>query len=393
MIKYKKFLYWTSAAVIVAALYWRGFIYEPAVVNQPDKPVPVEVEKVQTDTIEERIEVTGIIAANQVVHLKSKVPGRIESLRYLGEDGSSAAVEEGLKVSKGGELAVIDHDVYVAELSRARAAKEAFEASLKTAQVELVDAEREKKRITALYEQGSATEQSRDKAITAADAANAKVRVAEAQLAQAQAQLKLAEINLRESTIVSPIDGIVTKKHIDQGNLINVGDPIVTIADIESVKVIVALSERQSGKIRPEVPVRISVDAFADRTFTGAVHSIYPALDEQTRTLQVEIRLSNEQMLLKPGMFARVVLITKQKSDAVVIARDVVLGGRIDDKPYVYVVNGEVARKRFVRIGLKQGDKWEITENLQPGETVVVNGMNYLIDGTRVEIVRMEDIK
>lgn len=393
MITHKRTIYWVMAAAITGVLFWFGFVHKPAEKERSEKPVPVEVRNVETSMIEETIELTGIIKANRVVYLKSKVPGRIESLRLVRTDGMSVPVEEGLEVKTGSELAVIDHDVYVTEVARARAVVAAAEASMRTYQVELADAERERKRITTLHGQGSATEQSRDKAITAADLAAAKLRMAEAQLAQARAQLKLAEINLRESAVVSPMDGIITKKHIDQGNLINVGDPIVTIANIQTVKVIVGLAERQQAKVQPGTPVRISVDAFADRTFTGTVYSIYPALDEQTRTLQVEIRLANPEFGLRPGMFARVVLITNSKAEAVVAPRDVILGGRIDDKPYVYVVNDEVARKCFIRIGIKQGDRWEITEGLEAGEVLVINGMNYLADGSAVRVVRMEDIK
>ena len=289
---------------------------------------------------------------------------------------------EGVPVRKGQQIAVIDHEVYLAQLAAAK-------ASVKATEVEVTDAEREKKRITALYEGGSATEQSKDKAVTAAE-------LAAASLTLAKANLELAEINLRESTIVSPIDGIVTAKHIDQGNMVRVGDRIVTIADMKTVRVIVATAEKYGAEITTGMPAKIRVDAFAERTFDATVHTIYPALDPQTHTIQVEIRLDNEELLLKPGMFARVTLITRRKDNAVVIPRDVVLGGKIDEH-YVYVVEqasaGKIAHKRFVEIGIKQADRYEITDGLSAGQTLVVNGMNYLADGMTVEIVRIEDIK
>jgi multidrug efflux pump subunit AcrA (membrane-fusion protein) len=91
-----------------------------------------------------------------------------------------------------------------------------------------------------------------------------------------------------------------------------------------------------------------------------------------------------------------VTLITQKKNDVVIIPRDVILGGKVD-KPYVYVVSEEnddkVAHKRIVEIGIKQGDRYEITEGLKAGQTLVVNGMNFLMDGIGVRIVRIEDIK
>jgi len=389
----KRKIYWLITAVIVLILFWLGFLHKCRPKEQAEKMVPVEVQQVDSNSIEETIEVTGTIKANSVVYLKSKVPGRLESLNTVGPDGGAVAVEEGLAVAKGQQIAVVDRQVYSAEVARAEAAVRAAEATLRSYRIELADAEREKKRISTLYTGGSVTEQSRDKAITAAESSAAKATGAEAQLAQARATMELAQINLRESNVVSPIDGIVTKKHIDRCNLINVGDTIVTIADMKNVKLVIGFAERHQLKIRAGLPARIQVDSFPEMVFLGKVHLVYPAVDERTRTIQVEIRLDNSELLLKPGMFARVTLVTDSRNDVVVIPRDVILGGRIDDRPYVYVIGSGIAHKRFVKIGIKQGERWQISEGLAPGETLVVNGMNYLTDGSKVRVVRMEAIE
>ena len=386
----RRIIYWIAAVVLVLITFWFGYMRKSAEITKQKKIVPVEIETVSTGPIEETIEMTGWIKANQLVDVASKVAGRVESLHVLSEAGDLVAVEEGVSVKKGQQVAVIDHDVYLAQVAAA-------EANVKASEVELNDAEREKKRIVALFEGGSATEQSRDKAITAAELATAR-------LALAKSNLELAQINLRESTITSPIEGIITTKHIDQGNMIRTGDRIVTVADMETVKVIVAVAEKYGVAVTVGTPVKIRVDAFPERVFENKVYSIYPVLDALTHTIQVEIRLKNDELLMKPGMFARVTLITKRKDDVVVIPRDVVLGGKID-KPYVYVVDSSetqadnpvkvepVARKRFVEIGIKQADRYEIINGLRKGQTLVVNGMNYLADGMSVEIVRIEDIK
>lgn len=376
----RRFIYLAAALVLVFITFWFGYFHKSAESTEEKKIVPVEVEVVSTGPIEETTESTGWIEANAVVDVKSKVQGRIESLQVILDGGGLVDVEEGLVVKKGQQLAVIDHDVYLAQVAAA-------EAGVKTSEVELADAEREKNRIVALYEGGSATEQSRDKAVTAAELAKARLSLAES-------NLELAQINLRESTIISPIDGIVTIKHIDAGNLIRAGDRIATVADMKTVKVVVAVAEKYGADIAVGTPAKIKVDAFGERVFTTRVYSIYPALDAETHMMQVEIRLKNDELLLKPGTFARATLITERKDDVVIIPRDVVLGGRIDDKPYVYVVEDEIGRKRFVKLGINQADKCEITEGLKAGERLVVNGMNYLTDGISVEIVRIfEDIK
>jgi membrane fusion protein (multidrug efflux system) len=176
------------------------------------------------------------------------------------------------------------------------------------------------------------------------------------------------------------------------GNLVTVGEPIVTIADVSTVKVVIGLSERYGGAVKAGMPARINVDAFENRQFKAEIYSVYPAVDEQSRAIQVEIRIDNSDLFLKPGMFARVTLVMQRKDDAVVISRDAVLGGKVDE-PYVYVVENGIARKRIVKIGIRQGDKYEITDGLKAGQVLVVNGMQFLADGIAVEVVRIEDIK
>lgn len=381
----RRILYWVTALVLVFVTFWFGFYAKTRFsANSPEEEnkVPVEVDVVSAGSIEETIELTGWIKANQIVDVASKVPGRVESLRVHSDGGDLIAVEEGVFVQRGQQLAVIDHDVYLAQLDAAK-------ANVEAKQVELADAEREKKRIVALYEGGSATEQSKDKVVTAAE-------LAAASLSLAEANLELAQINLRESTIVSPISGIVTAKHIDEGNLIRTGDRIVTVADMKTVKVIVAVAERYGAEIFAGMPAKIRLDTFADKEFDANVYSIHPALDAQTHTVQIEIRLNNDELLLKPGMFARVTLITKRRENVVVVPRDVVLGGKIE-KHYVYVVEeastNKIAHKRFVEIGIKQGDKYEITDGLKAGDTLVVNGMHSLTEGSIVELVHLEDIR
>ena len=380
----RRVIFWITVVALVFVTFWFGYNRKPAEVKAEQKVVPVEVQKVSTDSIRNTIELTSWMEANEVVDIRSKVSGRIESLQAVRPTGSggtsnnSVPVEEGLTVTKGQQLAVIDHDMYLAQVASASAA-------VKAASVELADAEREKKRIVALYEAGSVTEQSKDKAATAAE-------LAAARLDSAKAALELAQVDLRESTITSPIDGTVTKKYIDQGNLVRPGDPIVRVADMKTVKMIVAVAEKHGGEVTVGTPAEVRVDAVPDKVLNAQVYSVHPALDPQTHTIQVEIRLENQELLLKPGMFARVALITERKDNVVVIPRDIMLGGKVD-RYYVYVVEGGIAHKRFVTPGITEAAKCEITEGLKPGETLVVNGMNFLADSIKVEAVRLEDIK
>ncbi len=371
-------LYWAAAVAIVLGTFWWGYVRKPVEAPAEERPVPIEVEPVSMAPIEQTLELTGVIMANKRVELASKVAGRIESLAVVMPDGSRQSVDVGLPVSQGQELAVIDHDMHQAQVAVA-------EAEVRARQVQLAEAQRESKRIVGLFEAGSATEQARDQAVTASELAAAGLNLA-------MANLELAKINLRESTIVCPIDGFVTTRYIDEGNLVAQGQRIVSLADIKTVKVLAAVPERYSPQICQGMAVKIAVDAFKDRVFETEVYCIYPALDEQTHTIRLEIRLRNGDLLLRPGMFARVKLVLNRRDTAVVIARDVILGGKIDS-PYVFVAENGCAKKRIVEIGLTDGPQCEIVSGLQSGESLVVNGMHHLADGTAVEVVRLEDIR
>jgi membrane fusion protein (multidrug efflux system) len=344
--------------------------------DQP--PVAVEVQNVSKGDIEQLVLVTGMVEARAVVHVMPKVSGRLESLAVKGDGGKAVRVEEGLTVRKDQQIGQIDRDLYQAAASQA-------EAQAAAARAEAADAEREKKRMTSLFDGGSVTAQMRDKAATAAEMAQARLKAA-------QATQELSAINLRESVLRSPMDGVVTKRHIDEGNLVGVGQPVVSIADVAEMKVIVSISEKYAGMIREGLPCRLMVDAYPGKVFSASVKSVYPALDAGTRSLQAEIRLDNAGMELKPGMFARVELVAAQKKDVVVIGKDAVMGGKVSEA-FVYVVKDNTAHKKLVERGVIQGDMVEITSGLDEGEQLVVNGMTYLKENIKVEVVSMEAVK
>ncbi len=139
----KKAVYWTVVSAVVFLTFFFGYIYTTGEKPPVEKRIAVELDEVRTGSIEGTIELAGWIKAEKIADIRSKVAGRIESLQFDADDGATVAVEEGLVVKKGQQLAVIDHDVYLAQLGAARAGVEA-------GKVELADAEREEKRMVGL---------------------------------------------------------------------------------------------------------------------------------------------------------------------------------------------------------------------------------------------------
>ena len=335
--------------------------------------IRVEVEPVVRGDISETIKLTGEVAPFSTVILTSKVPGRLERLAIKNKDGIYEAVAEGVRVRKGQQLAVVDLATYTAHTRQA-------EAAVASAKAQFEDAMREEKRMTSLFKEGVVTEQMRDKSVTA------RAR-SEAALKQAEAALDLARINLDEATPESPIDGIVVAKHMDEGNIVSPGMPIVTIQDMSKMKVIFSLPERYlprvvSGKTR----VKISSDALEGEPINGVVSTVYPSVDRATRTTKIEILVNNSDKRLRPGMFARVTLEYERTGNIPVVPEAALL--RQGEKVFAFVVEGSKTFRRPVKLGLTQKDRHEVKEGLQEGDLVVVRGQHTLSDGDEIEITR-----
>ena len=335
----------------------------------------VQVEKIQTADMAETVKLNGEVAAVATVVLTPKVPGRLEQLAVQDETGKTVPLVEGTRVKAGQPLGVIDLATYVARERQAQAAM-----ALANAQVE--DAAREEQRVLALFKEGAATEQMRDKATVGH-------KVSEAALSQAQAALDLARIDLDESTLKAPIAGVVTAKHIDAGNIVGPGAPLVTIQDVSQVKVVFCLPERALPQVQSgRTPVTIVADALGATPVTGVVTRLYPAVDKATRTITAEVLLANDDGRWRPGMFVRVEVETQRKTGVPVVPALAVL--RSGEGTYAFAVREAQAVRCPLDLGILRAERYEVRQGLKAGDVVVVVGQRLLRDGQPVEIVREE---
>jgi RND family efflux transporter MFP subunit len=318
--------------------------------------------------LEEKIPVTGSFEALVSVEITPEISGQLQKLRL----GDGTAVDVGVAVKEGEVIAVINHDIYLAQLAECQAA-------LQAGKVALADAEREKNRMVKLFEAGSATEQAKDKAVTAAELAAAQVK-------QAQAALKMAKVNVDKATIEAPVSGIVAKKYVDEGNMVGPSTPLLKIVQIDTLKVIGGVSERYLPQLTAgKTAVQIKTDAYPQDNFDGTVYKVGVAVDPVTRTGEVEIRVPNRNGKLNPGMFARMTIVVSQKECIVVPDAALI---REYGKEYVFVVDDNKANRRRLKLGLSQGDLYEVLEGLSAGDIVITRGQTQLKDGQVVEIVQ-----
>ncbi|MDY6913231.1 MAG: efflux RND transporter periplasmic adaptor subunit [Planctomycetota bacterium] len=351
-------------------------------------PVTVATARIRLATVEKTTAVTGDIKPLYVVDVVPKMAGRLERLRL--PDGT--LIEEGTLIRCDPEsdklpvVAVIERAALDAALQQARAALKVAEASQQRAKVLLDDARRDKQRMMKLFDKGVATENERDKALTAYDRCIVELELAKAQVAQAQAAVQQAEVLLAEMTIEAPISGIVIEKYVDEGNMVGPATPLLRIAQTETVKIVGGVSERHLDTLvagRSEATA--TVDACPGEEFRGVVHIVGEDVDPATRTADVEIRIPNPQRRLKPGMFARVRLTLRRDVDVPVVPDSALL--RQSGRDYVFVIIGSEASRREVKLGLSQGAFHEVVSGLKAGDAVVTRGQRQLQDRQTVNVV------
>ncbi len=199
-----------------------------------------------------------------------------------------------------------------------------------------------------------------------------------------------------KALIKSPIDGMVMKKFLDEGSQVEPSAnplmriPVVMVANIDTVKVLVNISEKYLGRLKENAETKVEVDAYPGEVFVGEVTRIAPLVDLATRTSEVEIRIANREHQLKPGMFARVNIIIEKKENTLLVPIKAILSE--NNRKFVFVVNGSIARKREVKTGIYQKDSVEITKGLNAGEIVIIEGNYGLKDNTNVLIETTGDI-
>ncbi|MBP3317285.1 MAG: efflux RND transporter periplasmic adaptor subunit [Alistipes sp.] len=191
---------------------------------------------------------------------------------------------------------------------------------------------------------------------------------------------------LENTSLISPISGVVTARNYDNGDMVG-GMPIFVVQKINPVKVFVNVSESLYTHIKKGMKVDVELDALPEQKFEGKVSRITPSIDPTTRTFEVEVTVANAKELIKPGMYARVVMNYDAHNNIVVPDRAVVkMLGSGDRYIYVYKADGTVSYQK-VELGRRMNDKYEILSGIADGDEIVVTGQSALKDGIAVERV------
>jgi RND family efflux transporter MFP subunit len=207
------------------------------------------------------------------------------------------------------------------------------------------------------------------------------LQVAQAGVDQAQAALDLAQLGVKETQVVAPVDGIVFQRQVSPGALVGPTSPIVTLIP-PKLEVDINVDEAQLGNISQGQSVALSVPAYPGETFNGTVANVAPGVDPKTRTAAVRVEPKDDSGRLKPGMLASVSIVTASRSDALLVPRDAVIGTPAPNGSATLVTldNGH-AQRVPVQLGLVNDTTVQVSSGLSDGQVVAVGNATGLNNG------------
>jgi len=346
--------------------------------EEEETRIPVKTMTVSRGEVLRTLDYSGDIEAEVEIRVFSKVPDRIEKLH----------VDAGDPVRKGDSIASIHATTLEQAVRQA-------EAGLMAARAQAANAQLEYDRATRLYRENAMSKQQYD-------AVNTQYEAAQAALEQTEAALKSAKSHLTDATVTAPIAGIIGVRYYEEGDMANPAMPLVTVVQMKRVKITFDATEEDLGQLSLGQKALLSVKSYPDREFEGRVMKISPVLDPLTRMAEVEVLIDNPDGALKPGMFARVQVITEVMANALVVPRYATIENttleRIDGENvvmknyYVFVVQDSAAEQRELDIEYANHINIAVRSGISAGEQIVIEGQNNLRDRSKVNIIAEEEV-
>ncbi|MDR0619972.1 MAG: efflux RND transporter periplasmic adaptor subunit [Bacteroidales bacterium] len=319
-------------------------------VEQTEKVITVTLNE---QTIDREVEYPANVKAYEEVHFAPASPGRIE---HFFVDVSDV-------VKKGQTLVQMDKTQFL------------------QTELQLKNLETEYKRAEVLYKAGSYAQQAYE---------------------QIKTQYEVAKTNCeylsRNTVLKAPFTGIVSGKYFEDGEMYS-GTPVTAIGkaavlslvEIDKLKAIVSIPESYFPQVKKGMTADVIADVYPDKKFTGKLEIVYPTIDVNSRTFDVEIVIANSSNTLRPGMFTRIVL-HLGKAEALVLPDYAILKAQGSNERYIFVNENGVARRVVVSLGARYNNMIEvISPDIKSGMEVIVEGQGRLIDGSKISAMNVRD--
>ncbi|MBP1609016.1 MAG: putative Macrolide-specific efflux protein macA precursor [Acidobacteria bacterium] len=363
--------------------------------------VQVHTAAVQRISIERQVDISGTLASTDQAKVSSEVAGVVQQV----------LVELGTEVKPGQVLVKLDPTELQLALQRAESALRQTEAqlgidaikikepppdeeipSIRTALANRDDARAQLARARRLMSQKLLPQADLDTAetrvkVTEANyqAALENVRALKASLQDRRASLELAKKKLNDASIRSSVGGQVSEKFVQPGEYIRENTPVVSVVQMNPLKLKTAVQEKYASTIKQNQPAQFQVESFPDAVFIGRVAYISPAVDQTTRTFQVEILVDNRDRRLKPGFFAKGIIQTKLDENVMAVPEEAI--SQLAGMSSVFAIADNKARQLTITIGSAKGNLVEVVSGLNGDEVLAVSNINQLANGVAVEVV------
>ncbi len=359
-------------------------------------PLPVRATQAKIGELIMKLKTIGEVEAVKLVKVKSDIKGDIKRI----------LVDEGTHVKSGNLLVEINDTEYrlrfeeaeanrLEKLSRFYIQNQFGEVIPNLESKDLEEIEKKKanfQKALELWKEGLISEKDFEKAKREYELAliekgekRDEVLSASTGFSQADIAYKQAKLNLEKTKIKAPFSGIITDLKVKEGQSVNMGEELMTLVNIERLRVKAKILESELGRVFVGRRATLKFSAYPEKSFFGKVLSISPIVDPNDKTCHVFIDLENPGLLIKPGMHCDVAIDSEIYKNKLIVPKESILvrGGR----KLCFVVEGELAKWRYVDTGLENEEYVEILSGVSEGEMVIVEGHFTLAHDARIRIL------
>lgn len=338
------------------------------------KNVDYNIAKVEKRNMVQTVEASGTVNPVQSVNIGSQVSGKISKLY----------VDYNSKVTKGQLLAEIDPSLFQASVDKARADLNNAQANYNKVLAQANYNKANYGRYSRLYQKHYVSKDEVESVYATYIASQSELSAMQANIKQAQANLDTAQTNMYYTKIISPVDGVVVSRAVDEGQTVassfQTPELFVVAQDLTQMQIEVSVSEADIGKIKEGQEAEYTLDGYPDEVFKGKVSQIRisPTTVSNVTTYTVVVDVKNDEDILKPGMNANVTIITQNEKDALCVPSIALkyVPKNITEKfqeQGIWILQGRKPERIEIKTGLKDGDYTQIiSDNIQEGMEVLM---------------------
>ncbi|WP_430883016.1 efflux RND transporter periplasmic adaptor subunit [Fusibacter sp. JL216-2] len=339
------------------------------------KEQSVQTILIESGDLDRTLSYNGVLSPVNIVHLASSIPGEIMDV----------PVQVGDSVNENDVLYKLDKESVERSLRNAQLSLQAAQHQVESMKEQNDLAVKSYERMKALYENPNGAAVSKSQLEQAElQASTAGLESAKVQLSQAKIALEQARDQMNDADMKAPISGVVSVLNIQAGQSIGAGQHVADVINMDKVYVDIQVAENVIGNLKKGEKIQGLVPAVSSELIEGTIDWVSPAADLQTRLFPVRVVFDNPDHLVKPGMFVDVKLNISEASQAIVVPSTAILD-RTDGK-VVYVSENGVAKLQYVETGFDNGEYTVINSGLEPGDELVIEGQQFIEDGTPLNI-------